>query len=753
MEKSQTAARERTPASWAPSRFVELAARLGIGGFLVLLGLSVLVGWHTETVLLIQVHPSFVPMQFNTALGFLSAGLVLCGVRSRRAGVARSGTALAAFVALLGAATLTQYLLDVSFGIDELLMEHHVETLTSHRGRMAPNTATCFTLVGVALLGARRALRTPGGLTALGLVGIVVVALGAVPFAGYLMGVEVAYGWGVYTRMAVHTAASFVLLGVAIVALAWFAQERNPRSLPAWLAAVVGTAALTVTVLIWQAMGQRDVDRARTALAENAETACRELAKGIRDKARALSRMAARARYTTEAEWRQDAIDYLDDFDTMSWVAVLDGEGRVALAAGEVPPDGVFSERAVALMRSGQVVPGRDAFRFLAADGSALLAWPTDYAQGDPVVVAGVEVKRLVLGAAALRSQGATAWSLDTADEVLVRGPEPRLAERIDQAVNVDLPGVSWVLRLSGSPSAPGGALAAVLALGGASSVLLWIAVFFAQTLRRRGAALQREVLQRQHAETALREHMTALDRSNRDLGDFAHVVSHDLKAPLRAIGSLVQWVDADCRSFLDDDGRENLDLLLSRTERLSRLIDGILTYSQAGATESERQRIDVRALVERVGDALRTDDAFEVVSVGSIPDCAYDPTQLEQIFQNLIGNAQRYAFEGGRVEVSGERRRGGVEYAVRDFGPGIAVDHAERIFRMFQTLQPRDRVDSTGVGLAVVKKLVERNGGEIWVDPNVGKGACFRFSVPHAANPASTRVDWATVESESDRA
>ena len=189
-----------------------------------LLGLVVLIGWYTHNVTLVQVLPAFVPMQYNTALGFLLCGLGLALYVLGKPGVAMvcGGVATA-----LGALTLVEYVFGADLGIDQLLMEHYITVETSHPGRMAPNTALCFALVGTAILVMSAAKSFRHRSMTLSLLGSLIVALGTVAFFGYVSGVSTAYGWGHLTRMAVHTALGFMVLGIGVFAVAWNEGKRH----------------------------------------------------------------------------------------------------------------------------------------------------------------------------------------------------------------------------------------------------------------------------------------------------------------------------------------------------------------------------------------------------------------------------------------------------------------------------------------------------------------------------------------------
>ncbi|MCA9434286.1 MAG: GHKL domain-containing protein, partial [Candidatus Omnitrophica bacterium] len=215
------------------------------------------------------------------------------------------------------------------------------------------------------------------------------------------------------------------------------------------------------------------------------------------------------------------------------------------------------------------------------------------------------------------------------------------------------------------------------------------------------------------------------------ELDNFCYIVSHDLKAPLRGISSLSSFVLEDAES-VSQETRENLDLIRGRVRRMNNLIDGILEYSRVGRVETSIQDHESRALIEEVVEDLRPSSEAEIRLMSDFPSIRYDETAFQQIVQNLLSNALKHASKvGGIVEISAEDRGRSHVFSVKDNGPGISKNHHDRIFRIFQSLKSRDDEESTGVGLAIVKKLVERFGGEVWVESEEGEGAAFCFTIP----------------------
>ena len=237
-------------------------------------------------------------------------------------------------------------------------------------------------------------------------------------------------------------------------------------------------------------------------------------------------------------------------------------------------------------------------------------------------------------------------------------------------------------------------------------------------------------------AERALAERNVtskALERSNRELNQFAYVASHDLKAPLRGIANLAQWVEEDLSAAMTEKSRDHIRVLLSRVRRMEALIDGILAYARAGRGEGQREEIDVGHLVQEVKELLAPPaELFAVEIPAGLPAVTAVRAPFQQVWMNLLGNAFKHARrDGAKVRVSAADRGAEWEFAVSDNGPGIAPDYQERVFGIFQTLAARDKVEGTGIGLATVKKLVESEGGRVWVDSQVGQGCTFRFTWP----------------------
>ncbi len=224
------------------------------------------------------------------------------------------------------------------------------------------------------------------------------------------------------------------------------------------------------------------------------------------------------------------------------------------------------------------------------------------------------------------------------------------------------------------------------------------------------------------------------LAAANRELKDFAYIVSHDLKAPLRGIGSLADWIGTDYADRLDEEGQEMLQLLRNRVRRMNDLIDGVLQYSRIGRIHEEKIAVDLNQVVADVVDAIAPPPHIEITIDTELPTLASEKTRIQQIFQNLLSNAVKYIDKSnGSITISCIEENNLWKFSIADNGPGIEEKHFEKIFQIFQTLSPRDESESTGVGLAVVKKIVENYHGRIWLESEIGIGTVFYFTLPQS--------------------
>lgn len=220
--------------------------------------------------------------------------------------------------------------------------------------------------------------------------------------------------------------------------------------------------------------------------------------------------------------------------------------------------------------------------------------------------------------------------------------------------------------------------------------------------------------------------------RSKAELDSFVYAASHDLKAPLRAIDNLATWIDEDLGETLQGKSRDNMALLRGRVRRLEALLDDVLEFCRAGRADSVLEIVDTQALVREVCATLDPDNSFDIQFRRALPAFETASAPFEQVLRKLIGNAIKHHDRGaGTISFDVQDKGSFYEFFIADDGPGFAPEFRDKVWQAFQTLRPRDQVEGSGMGLAVVKKTVESYGGEVFVESEHGAGATFGFSWP----------------------
>jgi PAS domain S-box-containing protein len=250
---------------------------------------------------------------------------------------------------------------------------------------------------------------------------------------------------------------------------------------------------------------------------------------------------------------------------------------------------------------------------------------------------------------------------------------------------------------------------------------------------------LLNDVTERKDIDRRLVLQAQELRRQNEELEQFAYVASHDLKAPMRGIENLVTWIEEDLTGVLTEDTRANMELLKNRVKRLESLLDDLLTYSRAGREDLVAERVDTGALVAELAVLVSPPEGFEIVGRPDLPVLYTPRAALTQAFQNLLSNAIKHHDHpaSGHVWVDARQEGSTIEFIVTDDGPGIPEQFRGRVFGMFQTLRPRDDVEGSGMGLAIVKKLVERQRGKVWLTEGEQRGLVVHFTWPSTTQKA----------------
>jgi two-component sensor histidine kinase len=302
----------------------------------------------------------------------------------------------------------------------------------------------------------------------------------------------------------------------------------------------------------------------------------------------------------------------------------------------------------------------------------------------------------------------------DVARSLHGAAPEPMALREHPEAPGMERPSGSWTFTTDSGPPSNRTYLARGFPLAGNCL----------------GVALD-DITDRLRMEDDVRRHVAELERSNRELDDFAHAASHDLKSPLNDIKNLCNWIGEDLGDGVPPDTRRHFALILDRLARLERLLDDLLAYSRAGRERPPAEQFSVSELLAEVIALSPVPAGFRVEVRADVGPIRTPKSPLAQVMRNLLGNAlKHHDLEQGTIHIEATEAGGRVQFSVSDDGPGIPREFHERVFRIFQTLKPRDEVDGSGVGLALVKKVVETHGGTVAID-SVGRGTTVRFNWP----------------------
>ena len=649
-------------------------------GLICLAALATLSGWIFAIPALRSLVPGAVQMKMNTALALLMSGIALYFAVGRAAPrKQRAVSILASAVAAIGAASLVEYLSGWRLGIDEFFIRDNADAYNAVPGRMSPMSAVAFIAIAIALWSmTRRSLRS---LTVAA--SAAVLAIGSVSLLGYMWhaGDVITDRW--LPPVALNTALCFVLLAAAILL--------SPFSKPA-------------------AAGATAPDLKRVEI--------RVLAGFVA--ALAFLIFAGGYTYTTSVAFA----------DSVAWIAhtqevrVSLSELSGAMASAELAQRDFLltadQERKATFERLIKISGERlEALGDLIADNPAQRE---NLGLLRSQVNARIEVMNEAIaafehfGVAAARALVAGARRSSTGNSEEIRAQTDRMA-----AVEA---GLLSQRQAASEHKRAITFISLVCTLAFAS--MLFMGLF-------RG--IRGEMKARENLEEELLLKAKLLGESNKELESFSYSVSHDLRAPLRAIDGFALMLEEDYTDRLDAEGRRFLTVIRENTNRMGALVDDLLAFSRLGRQPVSKSDVNMDGLAREVVDEALRDHKGPLpqITIESLPTARADMGLVRQVWVNLISNAIKYSSksESPRVSVSGQRSATGCTYVVKDNGVGFNMAYAEKLFGVFQRLHRADEFEGTGVGLAIVQRIVSRHGGRIWADGQVNEGATFTFTLP----------------------
>ncbi|MGB1317585.1 MAG: sensor histidine kinase, partial [Flavobacteriales bacterium] len=664
-------------------------------GIVLLLGLAVIVGWFLNSSALVQLHKDLVPMQFNTALGFIFCATATLSIGLKQFKVSAVSASLAG---VLGTLTILQYIFDFNLGIDELFMEHTITVKTSHPGRMAPNTALSFILLSISLFLAKSYKEKT--IMASFILASIVIGLALLALTGYFFDVERAYGWANLTRMALHTALGFLLLAAAIIVY----QSGKPgfihqfESTSLWRLSHL--LVLTVLILIIDVSTQLG------------------MAIGLLYAIVLLLSFFYHTRYTiplfAAISIGFTLIGFFASPDTGNHMIGLLNRGLTISAI-------VLLTYFMLKIKKSEVTlkQNKEDLEFqvmkveLAMKSSKMGFWEVNILTGEYVWdkqmfdLYGVQESD-TFGAADAWAQG------------MLPEEQERIQGEYDEAIKNDTPFNSKfrVMR-------PDGELRTVNSHGKI--------IPNADGVKDRMIGLNWDVTEEARATKAIEDYSELLEQKNKELNEFSYIASHDLQEPINTMTAFSDLLGKQYDEVLDDTAKEYLTYIKGSGVRAKELISDLLDYNRLG-TKKELVPIDLNELVNNVrldlSSSLTNNDVR--IIVGSLPRLNGYEIELRQLFQNIIGNAIKFNTNerDSWVKVTAKQFQSHVQITIEDNGIGIEEKNFNKIFAVFKRLHSKTDYPGTGIGLAHCKKIAEMHQGKIWVESEFGKGSSFHFNL-----------------------
>lgn len=697
------------------------------------LSVSVIIGWLIKNDSIIQLHPQLVPMQFNTALGILMASLggLIALYRSRT-----WAALLWAATGLMGLLTLLQYILSLDFGIDQLFVVDYINVRVSNPGRMAPNTALSFTFIGLLsiywLLPFSMFIRV----IATNILGMLVVALGIVALIGYANGVRIDNWWGELTLMSINTAMAFILIGLATVFFSFYVGIKEQASMHRVFPISLFFAGMLVSFGLYQSSRIHQFQSLEQSLESKRLFIRTDARNMLETHAKIVKRLAMRWELggdMTAEEWRYDALFYVDEMPTIH---------RIDRLNADMKP--IWTQSAV----SGYLFQDVNSFNLFEREtfSSAILQSSVTRRPVHSRIVSDAGGGATFITVAPLISDS----KLDGFIVILTRVSDffRVIMNGKDQHFNVKIRANNMLVYGSDVISSEAENAYGIRSWENINGLLFtlsisptrqekdfyvnWLPVFtfvygfiisclvayLVYVMHQ--SALRARIVEELHAE--MERSNVQLKQNNEELESFIYIASHDLRSPLRAIYNISSWVKEDIDN--KEQTEEYLGIMQSRVRRMEKLLDDLLEYSRVGRVNQVAREADTKQMIKDVFALEHKTERFTLHLDENLPVFRTFVTPLEVVFRNLIGNTlKHHTGEQGNIWVNVETDASHFTFIFRDDGPGIEGKYHERVFGMFKTLESRDKVEGSGMGLALIQKIVDTYGGSIRLESELGQG------------------------------
>ena len=684
------------------------------GGFAFALGVSVLVGWFFHIPILIQVHPSFVPMQFNTALCFIFCGAGMMALMKDRPSQAAwlGGLAL-----IIGGLTLVEYGFQLNIGLDEWFIKQDIQVNTSNPGRMAPNSALCFCLCGLSFLLIRVLKNSQNRAIVTAFLSSILFILSFTAFLGYVLHVESAYGWANLTHMALHTVAGLLVLATGFALYAWFWGRHFKLNA---LITTIMIVPLVTTIINYFFLSGFQFPNIPLHAGMEAMGSLAAICVGI-----LLLFLPGQER--SQTHWiflgcsliGMGILDLIHAFllpgDLFVWTHTLSFFlGSIFFLLACLPTKSLSKDLFY-------WVTGGTLLGFSLIAGLLLLIQPVI----SPLVEGDSFSKTLIFS----HLLGGLFFIIST---VILLNRYQVFRKRDDLFFG----GFCLLFSISGF-TFTFSALWSFdwwmwhLYKGLAFIILLIYAFQIIQQAFKKVTDLNQTLEMRIGTLALLNRE---LDQSNKQLNEFTYLASHDLQEPLRNLVSFSALLPRDLGTALSSNAQKDLFFITDSAIRMQKLVQALLRLSKAGNQDVKLQDISLDTCVTEALKTLEWEISNAKASIirMRLTHAKVDRMLMIELFRNLIENALKFHDPGRlpRIEITLQQKDGIQVFGVKDNGIGIQPEYQHKIFAPFKKLHGRKDYPGSGIGLSICRKIVERHHGTIWVESSSTDGAHFKFSI-----------------------
>ena len=719
------------------------------------IALTVITGWYLQESLLIQISSSFVPMQFNTAICFLLAAIATISLILQKKTLSIS---LAIILIVLAGLTGFQYIIGQNLGIDQLFMEAYLLVHSPNPGRMGLSTSICFVLIGISVIAENRTIN-------LGIIKhlvMIVIAIALLSFIGYLGNINTAYVWGNMSGMAVHTAFNFIILGLVIF-LVQVQHNKNIEHNKPWHIAPIVTSSLILFLGFWQSLESFQIQLMSKQIQKSTEAVTKSIELGFNIQNAEIEQFAILFKENIHnpktvltdnmANYFNShnavlSINWLDEDNQLQWSITRDESNIATNTQSTIQSLVTPSIKEIKSEQEPFIVWGNMMNNSVATYQVLYPLFELDKYYGAFQVTF---LTNTLIPAYLTESDifATHLISLDTDEgnvfrsfalDTLLEAKKHAAFNTISHEQSFSMLGQQLTLKLQPSVEFMEDNLSPIpkfiLVIGVLMSFLIAYALMMRVKERQAyqlSEANQQKIISIQKQAIIKHEKLEkTLTRSNEELDKFAYIASHDLKSPLRGIAQVVSWVEDDLKDTISDETSGHLKLIKNRIERLERLLNDLLDYSRVGRLHGDFKNIAPEEFILEIFQLSNPPAEFKCVINTDIQTIETLHVPLALIIRNLVSNAiKHHDRKDGMLNITVKDQSEFIEFIIKDDGPGIDPKYHEKVFEVFQTLNARDKVEGSGIGLSIIRKLVNNYQATLNLDSDGLNGSTFILHWP----------------------